>query len=802
MAEQLLPQDRLQPALLDRLTDEEPDKKHEPREARVLSKSRMRQSVLRDLAWLFNATRLEAVADLTKVPNVRRSVLNFGLPAMSGKTASSFDVTDLTRAIREAILTFEPRILPASLEIKALHRGRCARSLQRDRCRDSRPALGAAGAAGVSGSHRLRSRNGESADHGSRLACAGRLMDPRLLQYYNLELQHLRETGAEFAQQFPKIAARLGMHGLEVADPYVERLLEGVAFLAARVQLKLDAEFPRFTQALLEIIYPHYLAPTPSMLVAQLHIDKNDPGLATGARTVPRGTAMHSAAASDDLAACEFRSAHDVTLWPIEIVSASYFSFAPDLPLNALPIAQRIKGGLRIRLKTTAGLKFEQLALDRLPFYLTGRDDVANALYELCLSSGLGTLVVPSKSARPWHEFLPAASIQPVGFSDREALLPVTLRSFQGYRLLQEYFSFSQRFRFFELSGLARALRRVEANQVELVILLGRGDATLESVVDASNLALFCTPAVNLFQKRADRIHVSEHSHEYHVVADRTRPLDFEIYEVTSVVGHGIGSDSEQQFLPFYSAYNSDPEHQHSAYYTARREPRLVSAAAKRRGPRSSYIGTEVFLSLVDSAQAPFSGDLRQLSIQTLCTNRDLVLQMPTGMSTGDLKLDVAAPVTHVRVVSGPSRPYAPLADGAVSWRAISHLSLNYLSLTQSTPDEGATALRDLLELYAANVGRERQEADRRALGRCVWNASCAGCRGPGPLAFGRGLEITVQIDELAFEGASAFLLGSVLDRYFARHVSINSFTETVLRSENRGEINRWRQQWGARPTL
>ncbi len=269
------------------------------------------------------------------------------------------------------------------------------------------------------------------------------------------------------------------------------------------------------------------------MLVAQLHIDKNDPGLATGARTVPRGTAMHSAAASDDLAACEFRSAHDVTLWPIEIVSASYFSFAPDLPLNALPIAQRIKGGLRIRLKTTAGLKFEQLALDRLPFYLTGRDDVANALYELCLSAGLGTLVVPSKSARPWHEFLPAASIQPVGFSDAEALLPVTLRSFQGYRLLQEYFSFSQRFRFFELTGLARALRRVEANQVELVILLGRGDATLESVVDASNLALFCTPAVNLFQKRADRIHVSESAHEYHVVADRTRPLDFEIYEVT-----------------------------------------------------------------------------------------------------------------------------------------------------------------------------------------------------------------------------------------------------------------------------
>jgi type VI secretion system protein ImpG len=626
-------------------------------------------------------------------------------------------------------------------------------------------------------------------------------MDPRLLQYYNLELQHLRETGAEFAEQFPKIASRLGMHGLAVDDPYVERLLEGVGFLAARVQLKIDAEFPRFTQALLEIVYPHYLAPTPSMLVAQLQPDKSEPGLATGTRTIPRGSAMLSTMAPDDLTACEFRTAHDVTLWPIEITSASCFSFAPDLPLNSLPIAQRIKGGLRIRLRATAGLKFDRIALDRLSFYLAGRDDVANKLYELSLGSGLGVLVQPLGSSKTWHELLPAASIQQVGFSNEEALLPVTLRSFQGYRLLQEYFSFPQRFRFFELTGLARALKRVDTDQVELVILFGRGDTTLESVVDASNLALFCTPAVNLFPKRADRIHVSDGAYEYHVVADRTRPMDFEVYDVTSVVGHGIGTDSEQTFLPFYSAYSSDQERPQSAYYTIRREPRLASATTKRFGARPSYIGTEVFLSLVDPSQAPFSGDLRQLSMHTLCTNRDLVLQMPVGRTASDLSLDIAAPLVGIRVISGPSRPYAPLADGVVSWRAISHLSQNYLSLVQATPEEGASALRDLFELYApsSDVSARRQIEGLRSVrvGRVVRRL-----RGPGPLAFGRGLEITLQIDELAFEGASAHVFGSVLDRYFARHVSINSFTETVLRSEGRGEMYRWLPQWGARPTL
>jgi type VI secretion system protein ImpG len=627
-------------------------------------------------------------------------------------------------------------------------------------------------------------------------------MDPRLLHYYNLELQHLREMGAEFARQFPKIAGRLGMSGLEVTDPYVERLLEGAGFLAARVQLKLDAEFPRFTQALLEIVYPHYLAPTPSMLLVQLHPDRDDPSLASGRRTVPRGTMLHSVTTADDVTACEFRTAHDVTLLPIEIAAASYFSYAPDLPLSTLPIAQTVRGGLRIRLRTTAGLKFEQVALDRLCFHLAGRDDVANKLLELCLAAGVGVLARPVDGGPLDVGVLPPSAIRPVGFTDEEALLPVTVRSFQGYRLLQEYFAFPQRYRFFELTGLGPHVGRVQGSEIELVILLGRGEPALESVVDRSNLQLFCTPAINLFEKpRIDRIHVTDSSFEFHVVADRTRPLDFEIYQVTDVVGHGAGDDSEQRFLPFYSATSSDVDLDHSAYFTTRRQPRLVSQEMKRRGSRSSYVGSEVFLSLVDSRQAPYDGDLRQLSLQALCTNRDLVLQMPIGLGRSDFSLNIAAPVTGVRVVAGPSRPYGAVADGAIAWRAISHLSLNYLSLVDATGQQGATALRDLLELYATtnDVSARRQIDGIQSVNvaRVVRRLP-----GRGPIAFGRGLEITVNVDEMAFEGGSAFLLGAVLDRHFARYVSINSVTETVLRSQSRGEIHRWKPDWGTRPTL
>ena len=624
-------------------------------------------------------------------------------------------------------------------------------------------------------------------------------MDPRLLHYYNQELQYLRELGSEFAEEFPKVAARLGMNGLEVADPYVERLLEGVGFLAARVQLKLDAELPRFTQSPIEIVYPHYLAPTPAMLVAQLKPELTDSNLATGV-TVARGSALQGLLGKDDLTACEFRTAQDVTLYPLEVVSANYFSYAPDLPLGSLPIAARVKGGVRLRLRSTAGLNFNELTLDRLCFYLSGREDVANSLYELILGAGLGALVLPPERPPEWLELLPASAIGRVGFADEQALLPVTHRSFQGYRLLREYLAFPQRFRFFELTGLQRALSRAKSAELEIVLLFGRGEAALDSLVDAGNFALFATPAINLFPKRLDRIHLSDGTFEYHVVPDRTRPLDFEIYSLTELIGHGAESDSERIFRPFYAAYGADVD-RHSAFYTLRRELRLVTSAQRRRGWRSSYVGTEVFVSLVDAEQAPFSGDLRQLSLQALCTDRDLVLQLPMGISTTDFTLDIAAPVTEIRVLGRPSPPYSPVAEGVQSWRAISHLSLNYLSMMDVTPTTGAAALRDILELYAplSDVSAKRQiEAVRSVRVQPIIRR----LPGAGVLSFGRGIEIVIEVDELAYEGASVFLFGAVLQQFLARQASINSFVEVVLRSMSRGEIHRWGPAWGKRPIL
>jgi type VI secretion system protein ImpG len=353
---------------------------------------------------------------------------------------------------------------------------------------------------------------------------------------------------------------------------------------------------------------------------------------------------------------------------------------------------------------------------------------------------------------------------------------------------------------FIDIDGLAPAFRRHAGTQCEIVLLFGRGESMLESVVDAGNFGLFCTPAANLFPKRADRIHVTDNTYNYHVVADRTRPMDFEVFEVTGVTGFGAGSDSEQPFFPFYAAYHAEDQ-AHRAYFMVQREPRLMSESQKQTGLRTSYVGSEVYLSIVDPEEAPYRSDLRQLAVTTLCTNRDLPMQMPLHVGKTDFTLDSAAPVIAIQCVKGPSKPSSALGEGTLAWRFISHLSLNYLSLLNSSEGEGAAALRQMLGLYAgsadADVGKQiegvRSVRTRASVRRLPYS---------GTLAYGRGIEIELEVDDLAFQGGSAFLFGSVMEQFFSRHVSINSFTETVLRSLARGEVMRWVPRCGERPIL
>jgi len=619
-------------------------------------------------------------------------------------------------------------------------------------------------------------------------------MDPRLLRYYNRELQHVREMGAEFSREFPKIAGRLGMDSTEVADPYVERLLEGFAFLAARVQLKIDAEFPDFTQNLLELVYPDYLAPLPSMAVVQFEPAMEEGALADGLE-VPRHTSLRSITGRGERTACEFRTAHDVSFWPIEVTEAKYYNSAGALATINVNRLDNVRAGIRLRLRTTGGLAFSDLSMDKLMIFLKGAGQVPYRLYEQLLGNTTAVLIRPQGKKQSWSDYLPAASLRGAGFQSSESLLPPSRRSFEGYRYLREYFAFPERFLFAELSGLQQSISKCASTELEIIFLFNRRDTELENIIDRDNFALNCTPVINLFPKRADRIHLSGREHEYHVLPDRTRPMDFEVWSVGDVVGFGTSSDPEQEFHPFYASHDQTALGE-TAFFTTRREPRRLSSRQRKKGARSSYIGSETFVSVVDPNRAPYRSDVRQLGVTTMCTNRDLPLNMPLGKAQTDFTLDTGAPVESIRCVAGPTRPKPTFAGGDITWRLISHLSLNYLSLVDGDGDDGAHAIRSLLSLYA---DENDQAALRQIEGLRNIRTRAVNERIPtnGPIAFGRGLEVTLTCEETAFEGIGVFLMGNVLKEFFSKYVSVNSFTKTVLESTERGEVMRWTPKLG-----
>lgn len=622
-------------------------------------------------------------------------------------------------------------------------------------------------------------------------------MDPRLLDYYNRELGYVREQGAEFAEQFPKVAARLGMRGIEVADPYVERLIEGFAFMSARIQLKMDAEFPKFSQRLLDLVYPGYLAPTPSMGIAKFEPSRSEGGSPDGF-TLPRHSRLRARLPAHEQTACEFRTAHEVTLWPLRLAEARLTAAPPDLPIAGYRWGAPVRGALRLTFETTNQVEVASLKLDALPIFINGTPDTASRLQELLHTQCVGVLIhaggLPIRHLVPY----PPEALQPEGFSSEQAMLPHESRAFDGHRLLHEYFSFPERYRFFSLNDLNRALRQIGGNKFEIVLLLKQANVALEPLVDVANFALYCAPVVNLFQRTSDRIPVTSTRFEYHAVIERTRPLDFEIHSIQKVVGHHNESDRELTFHPFYAAADVDRRGA-GAYFSVRREPRVLSERSRRQGPRTGYVGSECFLSLVDSKEAPFSSELRQITVEALCTNRDLSLLTPVGNSSSDLTLMSSAPIDSIQFIVSPTRPSPALAEREITWRLISHLGLNYLTMTDLNPEQGASALRELLGLYA-RLGAPGAEAQIGSVQKMAVRAVDRRVPNRGPIVFGRGVSLEIEVDEIPFAGVSPWLLGAVLEQFFTRHVGINAFTELSLRSIQRGHIGSWKPRVGRRP--
>ncbi|MEC5407244.1 type VI secretion system baseplate subunit TssF [Paraburkholderia sp. MPAMCS5] len=565
--------------------------------------------------------------------------------------------------------------------------------------------------------------------------------DPQLLDYYTRELIYMRALALEFAQQHPKIAARLGMQAGEIGDPYVERLVQASSFMTARTQMRIDAAFPELMQPMLETVYPNYVRQTPAIGVARLYPGHDSGHLGQGF-LIPRGTAFTSHTPTGENTPCIFRSSQDVTVYPLRIRLARVTMIPPDIPSLGLyvPDGQPVRGAVRLTLETTHGASIANLEdLDRLPLYLAGDERIASHLFELIHAAGIATVMAaPGRFADGPLYGVTHDAVVHEGIDPEQAVLPDVPRPLHGHGLMQEYFACPARFWFLALTGLARGLKAIEGNAVEIVILLNRAPGALADAVDASHFALFCTPVLNLFAVRTKSLEIDPDQSEHRLVPVPDAPADFDLRSVD--VAHGQVSEESSDEMRFEPRDRSMGGSVNGHYFALRRQLNLAQGGGRQYGTRRPFTETQTFISLVNSEDQPDGSGIRFLSLEAWLTNRDLPALLECN-GRDDLTLAGSKPVASVGFVRAPSAPKPPLARGDLAWQLMSQLNLEYQMFDdrhgEPHPGEG---VRRLLRLYVT--------PDAAAFARQLESLMSATATpvndmlpGNGPIVFGRGIE-------------------------------------------------------------
>lgn len=616
-----------------------------------------------------------------------------------------------------------------------------------------------------------------------------------LLPYYNRELEYLRKSGALFAKAHPKIAGRLRL-GPDVAeDPHVARMIEAFAYLNARTRHKIEDDFPEITEAMLGVLYPHYLRPIPSMAIVQFSLDRSQGELTSGYQ-IDRGKVIETELIDGE--PCRFRTCYDVDLRPFELKSVALSGQpyrAPDSPYSSKATAV-----LRLQLECLAAeVSFQQLSLDRFRLFITGSAPVNYELHEMLLNDVVGVAVAQSPDDRDAC-FLPndvdsrlrgSGCIKPVGFGLDEGILEHQPRSFVGYRLLAEYFAYPEKFLFVDLCIPAAAMRNI-GRHLEIFCYVERDVTELERFVDGNTFQFGCTPMVNLFQQRAEPIQLSHAQSEYRVVPDARRPLAYEIYSIDRVVGSGEQGE-EQEYHPFYSSkHGGDDEGGRAYWHATRREA--------DEEDRMFDEGTDVHLSFVDLDFDPMVAGEQTVDVETTCLSRDLPRRLPFGGGQPILHLIGGGPLESIRCLTPPSPTLRPSLRHGTRWRLVSHLCLNHLSLVDF--EDGADALREILRLYDFKNSADSRDAIDGILSIGVERVVRRLKDAPPP-GLCRGLKLELRLDGKKFSGGGAYLFASVLDRFFRLYSSINSFTlTTAVITEREGETWEWPAREGQRILL
>ena len=597
----------------------------------------------------------------------------------------------------------------------------------------------------------------------------------QLLPYYERELGFLRRYSREFSERYPKIAGRLLIGGEVCEDPHIERMIQSFALLNSRISKRLDDDYPEFTEALFEVLYPHYLRPFPSCSVARLDYGEAAPQL-TAANEIPRGTTLTTSQVKG--VACAFRTVYPVTVGPIALSQASFS------PIMEAPAAVQLPPSATSSISITidclaAQMGLAQLGLQTLRVFIDGEPSFCAALRDALFMRSVKAYAEANHDGR-WAA-LQRVPISAAGFNEDESLISFPARSHPAYRLLTEYFCFPEKFNFFDIDlGAVTAALPAGATSVTLHLALSglRTDSNTSRMLgtmSTNNVLLGCTPVINLFKQHGDPIRLTHATTSYPVLGDARRPFAYEVESIDSVklVRQTPQGETVVEFRPFYSLRHGETADKQGHYWVMRRDEVIA-----KKSP-----GYETEISIVDIDFDPAAIETDTLSLELTCTNRDLPATLTYGMRDGDLFLEGGANIRSISFLRKPTSSHRFERGRGAHWRLISHLSLNHLSLAGG----GLQAFQEMLTLYdlPRSPISQRQISGITAIDHKATNAWLPG----NPFAcLVRGIEVRLTIDEEAFVGSGIHAFGHIIECFLGLYVHANSFTQLVMVSNKTGE--------------
>ena len=594
------------------------------------------------------------------------------------------------------------------------------------------------------------------------------------LDYYRENLGYLRTLGAEFAAEFPKIAARLDLSAFECQDPYVERLLEGTAFLAARVEKKLDDGYGRLLESVLGSVSPDALNPVVSGAVLEMHADLSDDRVKKG-DCLPEAT-MFDAIVPSINTPCRFATVWDTPLTAVELTEAEYITrdltkFIPDA---AHPAA------LRLKFSMPGKMRFSEVSVPELLFFLNLPEALASLLLrqltldveKIYVSADGGDFVCKNGAVFE----LPAAAVRGTLFGGVKGNL-------NGLRVLQNFLAYPAFFKFAAMKNCAGLFSK-EASGIEIVIGFKRRETELTNEIKASSLKLNCAPVLNLFKKRSDRVFLDRNGYEFHIVPERTAPRDYEVYAVRRLEFFGEKNETLFSATNFYDEDLAGKNDKRNFFSVHRRRSLFNQKALQR----SSYTGTEVFVNL--AGQNADAGEAAQFCADLICTNRDLPLLLAnqTKLSCADAVIQTA------EFAVMPTRPDYPLIEkgDASDWAKVGHILFN---LSGMLWQDGAFPLEMMKTLLRNYNLRSAEEMERMLDGivELVSEPTAFRFIKNGAVFFETGWRVRFVLDEQAYAGVGFYLFAVVLKEILHSFTPLNSLLEVQFFTRQSGQIAVWK---------